>query len=322
MYSARLFRRLVLPIACMVSVTGCDGPAGPSDRVAPTVELRSTEVATYNTPVNLSGIATDDVDVVRVDVHVNGAQVDSYDVQSELINGRIQAYFEFALPVVRGENVVVVQAYDGAGNRGEATARVIWGQGRVVFNQDSVRLAGEGCTTEVSFRVEHLPWGNVAYSTDRPDLVRLFTAAPRTGTTSWLYSGVLGQGEGTARVIATAGTGEADTVPIHIGSAKASTELINAPSRLSAGDTASIGFDSRNACGRTVYPLSATAADAAPTRFHTLTPAVLTVVDSAYRYNPVAWMPQSVRVVGKAPGTGVLVATYRGGADTVRITIP
>lgn len=321
MYNARLFRRIALPVAYMVSAAGCDGSAGPSDRVAPTVELQSTELATYDTPVNLSGIATDDVDVVRVDVHVNGAKVDSYDVQSELINGRVQAYFEFALPVVRGENVVVVQAYDGAGNRGEATARVMWGQGRVIFNQDSVRLAGEGCATEVSFRTEYLPWGNVAYSTDRPDLVRLFTATPRTGTTSWMYSGVLGEGEGTARVIATAGTGEADTVPIHIGSAKASTDLIDAPSRLSAGDTATIRFDSSNACGQPVYPLSSTAADAAPTRFHTLTPTVLTVVDSAYRYNPVAWMPKSMRVAGKAPGTGVLVATFRGGADTVRITI-
>jgi hypothetical protein len=96
-----------------------DPPRPPADRVAPFVAIRSPSrnARVSRRRARLLASVTDAVGVVRTEVWVDGKRRMSSPNGEDLVNWRMRR-------LRRGRHLVVVRAYDAAGNHGRASVRV------------------------------------------------------------------------------------------------------------------------------------------------------------------------------------------------------
>ena len=149
-------------------------------------------------------------------------------------------------------------------------------------------------------------------------MLRFYLHETRTGTHAWKYTGVLADAEGTGLVVAAPGVGIADTVRVRVLGGR--SRVINTGNNpVSAGsDTTRVPFTTHTPCQQMSHPNMYSLADTVKIRFTNLTPGTITLLD-ADKLPHMGF--SSALVVRKAPGTAMVVGTYRGGADTAVFTV-
>ncbi|MER3490792.1 MAG: hypothetical protein C4328_13160, partial [Meiothermus sp.] len=105
----------------MLLLVGCSGPA---DTKSPTVTItQPADKTTQNTnSVRIQGTATDDREVKRVTYQLNGGAENEVQVAA----GKSVSLDFTVSGLGQGNNVVSVNAYDGANNKGSASVTVVY----------------------------------------------------------------------------------------------------------------------------------------------------------------------------------------------------
>ncbi len=120
--TARAAWRRSLSVALLVAATqvlvGCLGVA--QDRGAPTVHLATSSHQTVDSDsLQVEGVIVDPTGAARASYQLNGGVEQPVEVAAST-----EAPFSFTTELVDGDNAIVVNAYDRAGNLGYATLRV------------------------------------------------------------------------------------------------------------------------------------------------------------------------------------------------------
>jgi hypothetical protein len=153
----RLSRR---PLAALLAagwmLAGCDSPSHPRpDTTAPTVQVSSPASGSTVTTATatLTVTAADSAGVARMTVQVNGGSEEPVS-----ITPGTAVSFSVAVPLALGQNTVVLNAFDAAGNRGSATVTLTRANptpSLVGFSidPDSVDVRTTASSVQLTFRV-------------------------------------------------------------------------------------------------------------------------------------------------------------------------
>ena len=180
-------------LGLLVFMVACNQQAKPDtgDQNAPTVSLQQpVGGAAVGASVTIQGSATDDRAVTRVTYQLNGGEE-----QSVSITPAANAGFSFSAELKAGQNVIVVNAYDAAGNLGYRSLNVTYGTSGAGSSDTlppDIRISSPPTSTVVntsSVPVQGTVWDNVGVAR----IAYQVNGGPEqnvsfTGTTSVNYS--------------------------------------------------------------------------------------------------------------------------------------
>lgn len=196
----------------------------------------------------------------------------------------------------------------------------------IVLDADSITLAGPSCIAEAGLsgitRDEFRGW-----SIEGENVAGLSGGTPRTGTTGWMYTGVMGRAPGTARLVATDTDGGRAAVRVRVLDGRTATTLSRDTIRVAVGDSVPVEARSSGPCGasngNTLVDISWTL-DVSRVRTDSQDPTVASLHPQVFRPTPsttpipryFAWWVKGVK-----PGTTRIVGTFYGAADTAVVIV-